>query len=286
MKESNSLLVVEDDENLLELLKNGFLLKGYQCETAKSGESALELIKNTPFDFLIADIILPGIGGFELTEKAKRMRPDMAVIIMTGFIDDFSYDKALEAGASDFIKKPFTIKELIARVKHVKLQEKLRELSITDELTGLFNRRGFFPLVEQQLKLSNRQKRGIFMLCADLDELKKINDTFGHHEGDLALKETADILKESFREADIIARIGGDEFIVIPVGTTEASVEKITARLHEVLEIHNAERRGSYKLSISVGVAFYNPDSPCSIDELLSRADKLMYDQKRLKLKS
>jgi len=161
------------------------------------------------------------------------------------------------------------------------MEEKLRTLSLADELTGLYNRRGFFTLVEQLLKLSKRQKMGIFMLYADVDNLKDINDTFGHQEGDLALIEIAGILKKDFRESDIIARIGGDEFVVIPVGTTGDNIEIITARLQKSFEIHNAERSRSYRLSLSVGTAYYDPKHPCSIDELLVQGDKLMYEQKR-----
>ncbi len=165
------------------------------------------------------------------------------------------------------------------------LEEKLQTLSLTDELTGIYNRRGFFTFVEHQLKLSKRMKRGIFILYADVDNLKKINDTFGHQEGDLALIETAGILKNSFREADIIARIGGDEFVVIPLGDTGDNSETITSRLHKAVEIHNSKSNRGYNLSISTGIAYYDPEYPCSIDELLLQGDKLMYEQKRHKQK-
>ncbi len=168
-----------------------------------------------------------------------------------------------------------------------RIEEKLYALSIRDELTGLYNRRGFFTLVEQQLKLADRLKREIFILYADLDNLKWINDTLGHKEGDLVLIEAANILKESFRESDIIARIGGDEFVAVasPVGTNGDTTAVITARLQENFEIH-AKRNKKYKLSISFGIAYYNPEYPCSIDELLVQADKLMYEQKMHKKKS
>jgi diguanylate cyclase (GGDEF)-like protein len=164
-----------------------------------------------------------------------------------------------------------------------RMEERLRVFSFSDELTGLYNRRGFFALVEQQLKLSKRMKQGIFMLYADLDGLKAINDTWGHQEGDRALIDIANILKATFRESDIIGRIGGDEYVALPIGTAGDNVKIITDRLQKVLEIHNAESALSYKLSISFGVAHYDPENPCSIDELLLQGDKLMYEQKRLK---
>jgi two-component system cell cycle response regulator len=286
MDEKNSVIIVDDDKRLLEIFKTALSLEGYQCETASSAESALELINKTSFDIMLTDIRMPGIEGFELTHKAKKIIPDMAVIIMTAYAEEFSYDNAMEAGASDFIKKPFTLNELMARIQHVKLQEKVRTMAVTDELTGLYNRRGFFSLAEKLLQLCKREKKGIFMLYTDLDGLKKINDTFGHKEGDMALIDIANILRNNYRESDIIARIGGDEFVVIPIGTTEDSAEIATSRLQKSIEIHNSEINRSYKLSLSFGIAYYDPENPCSIDELLVQGDKLMYEQKRHKQKS
>jgi len=286
MDERNSVIIVDDDERLLEIFKTALSLEGYQCETASSADSALELINKTSFDIMLTDIRMPGIEGFELTHKAKEIIPDMAVIIMTAYAEEFSYDNAMEAGASDFIKKPFTLNELMARIQHVKLQEKVRTMAVTDELTGLYNRRGFFSLAEKLLQLCKREKKGIFMLYTDLDGLKKINDTFGHKEGDMALIDIANILRNNYRESDIIARIGGDEFVVIPIGTTEDSAKIATSRLQKSIEIHNSEINRSYKLSLSFGIAYYDPENPCSIDELLVQGDKLMYEQKRHKQKS
>lgn len=283
MDEKKGIIVVDDDESLLTLLRTMFLADGYRCETASSAEEAIGLIRKISFDIMLTDVTLPGMKGFELTEQAKKLRHNMAVIIMTGFIDDFSYDSAIEAGASDFIKKPFTPKELRARIEHVIMHERQRVMTITDELTGLYNRRGFFTLAEQQLKLADRLGKGIFMLYADVDDLKGINDTLGHHQGDMALVDTANILKTTYRQSDIVARIGGDEFVVAPIGTTGDEIEKLTSRLIENVQTHNAQENRAYKLSLSYGVAYYDPEGDCSIDELLSRAEKLMYEHKRLK---
>ena len=128
---------------------------------------------------------------------------------------------------------------LLEKVKES--EEKYRSLALIDELTGIYNRRGLLTLGEHYLKIVRRQKKGIYMLYADFDDLKKINDTWGHQEGDLALIETANVLKTNFRESDIIARIGGDEFVVIPVGTTSDSVDIVFARLNKAIEINNSE---------------------------------------------
>ena len=166
------------------------------------------------------------------------------------------------------------------------LREELKTLSTVDELTGLYNRRGFLTLAEQQLNLINRNKRETFLLFADLDNMKWINDTLGHDEGDRALIETANILKEAFRDSDIIARLGGDEFVVLAVETSEGSGEIITTRFQKIVETHNAREDAQYSLSISLGIAPYDSQHPSSIDGLLAQADALMYEQKQRKKKS
>jgi diguanylate cyclase (GGDEF)-like protein/PAS domain S-box-containing protein len=171
--------------------------------------------------------------------------------------------------------------EDITERKHA--EESLLALSLVDHLTGLYNRRGFSALAQQELKKANRIKRGMLLLFADVDDLKKINDSLGHQEGDLALIDTANLLKDTFREPDIIARIGGDEFVVLAAETPATSADILTARLKEHLKSSNKKGGHRYKLSISMGIVQYNPEQPCSIDELLSRADKMMYEQKRNK---
>lgn len=162
------------------------------------------------------------------------------------------------------------------------LEEKLRILSVTDELTGLHNRRGFFSLVEQMIKVAMRQKDKICILYADLDNLKGINDTWGHQEGDRALIDAANILRGTYRESDVVARLGGDEFAVVPVGSFSDDMETISTRLEEAVADFNSEETRNYRLSISIGFSIFDPELPCSIDELLARADELMYEQKRL----
>jgi len=170
----------------------------------------------------------------------------------------------------------------ITKRKH--MEDELRTVSFTDDLTGLYNRRGFLVLTQQYLKMANRDKQGIFMLYADLDGLKDINDKFGHREGDMILNETAKILKDSYRDSDIIARIGGDEFVVIPIGIVGNDTVIITDRLQKKIDAYNnLNNLRDYKLEISAGLAYYDPRNPCSVDELLEKADNMMYEQKRRK---
>lgn len=276
-----SILIVDDDILLLDTIKSGLsLLEGCDCKTAANGNTAIELLKTNSFDVMVIDIVLPDMDGFELTVKSKKIKPDMAIIIMTGHINEFSYEDAIESGASDFIKKPFSLKELIARIEHARRYERLHDISLHDELTGLYNRRGFFTLAENLLKTAKRQQSGLFILYCDLDNLKGINDNLGHQKGDWALIDTANILKETFRDSDVVARIGGDEFVVIPIELRDNNIETVINRLQEAVDMDNARSKRGYNLSISTGKAYFDPLSPCTIDELLSLADKSMYKQR------
>jgi len=166
------------------------------------------------------------------------------------------------------------------------LLAKVRDLTLRDELTGLYNRRGFLTLATQHVKFARRTKRGCWLIVVDMDDFKQINDSFGHPEGDRALIKTAELLTRSFRESDIIARLGGDEFTVLAVHADDDSVSTITKRLAETLSQCNAQADRGYALAFSVGVARFDPTSPCSIDELFARADEALYEQKRRKEKS
>ncbi|MGC1403833.1 MAG: PAS domain S-box protein [Thermodesulfobacteriota bacterium] len=159
-------------------------------------------------------------------------------------------------------------------------EEAFKTLSLKDDLTGLYNRRGFFVLAEQGLKTAQRMGTRMFLIFGDLDNLKGINDTLGHKEGDQALLDTSEILKETFRESDIIARIGGDEFVILAMNSFEISAEKLIDRFEKVLNARHLQTERSYKLSMSFGIAYFDPQNPCSIDVLMAQADKLMYENK------
>lgn len=276
-------IVVDDDEALLDVLKSFLAMQGHECDVFSSAEVALEHLAKKPCDILIADIVMPGMKGLQLTKEVKQSWPDTNVIVMTGFIDDFSYDQAIEAGASDFIKKPFSVHEMMFRIKHVFLQERLREMSNSDELTGLLNRRGFFAIAQQQLKVANRAKSDVSLLFADMDEFKAINDQWGHKRGDDALMAMADILRQTFRESDIIARISGDEFALLLLDLPEKKFAVIFDRLQRNIHAYNVSSGVMFNLSLSIGMAVYDHDQPCSVEELLKQADRRMYDQKQRK---
>ncbi len=170
-------------------------------------------------------------------------------------------------------------------VKQALLDRELRHLALTDELTCLYNRRGFFAAAAHQLKLAGRKAQSLLLLYCDVDNLKKINDSYGHQEGDLALIRTADALEQAFRDSDILARLGGDEFVVLAPEASSQTQEVLLRRLEKTLKKSNSGE-SRYELSLSVGVARFDPKRAVSLGELMAQADEAMYEQKRNHQKS
>lgn len=164
--------------------------------------------------------------------------------------------------------------------ERVQMEEELRAMALRDTLTGLYNRRGFFLIADQQLKIANRENRQLIVLFADFDGLKAINDTYSHQQGDRALQETARALEENFRESDVIGRVGGDEFVVLALESNQASPEVLVERLQGCLADFNEQSQLPFSLAVSVGWVCYEPGSSLSLDELINRADQAMYKQK------
>ena len=159
--------------------------------------------------------------------------------------------------------------------------ETIRTLSLTDELTGLLNRRGFTTLAEQQLRTSLRTRNRLWLLFADLDGLKEINDRLGHEAGDRALCEVAKLLRTgSFREADLVARLGGDEFAVLATEISRTDGDKVVKRVEDAMRKANATPDREYTLSVSAGAAVFDPEQPQTLEELIAEADRRMYQAK------
>ncbi len=164
-----------------------------------------------------------------------------------------------------------------------KTTEMLHALSFTDELTGLYNRRGFFALAEHQVKIANRTEKSMLLLFVDMDNLKDINDEYGHQMGDEALIQTTKILKKTFRGSDIIARIGGDEFVILTIEMQKTKGEIFCERLQKSVNIFNRTKKLPFGIALSVGWSYYEPKKPKSIALLLRQADRMMYLHKKKK---
>ena len=189
--------------------------------------------------------------------------------------------KTLKSDAPDTQTLSNTLERtVLCAVKQSLLDRELRSLALTDDLTCLYNRRAFLALTSQQLRVTRRKAQGLLLFFADVDNLKEINDAYGHREGDLALVRAANALEQTFRNSDIIARLGGDEFAVLALEASCENREVILHRLERNLQGSNAEE-SRYELSLSVGMARFDPKHPVPLGELIAMADEAMYEEKR-----
>jgi diguanylate cyclase (GGDEF)-like protein/PAS domain S-box-containing protein len=194
------------------------------------------------------------------------------------FYRDISERKELEnklAKYAEDLKK--------SNVELQKAHVALERLASADELTGLHNRRGFLALADHSLKLARRSQKPFALLFVDVDDLKKINDTFGHTEGNRALSDAAFVLRDSFRHCDVLGRLGGDEFAILMIDAGEESAEVVRNRIEEKLEKLNEKSGRRFLLALSIGVLCGTWDERASLEELLGRADALMYEEKKRK---
>jgi diguanylate cyclase (GGDEF)-like protein len=221
----------------------------------------------------------PAQAAIEETLSSALLASDVELDQILHEVDEIS--KKLKGDAPD--RKTLRIAQHPAvwgAVKQTLLERELRHLALTDDLTCLYNRRGFFAVATQLLKLAHRKVQPLLLFFCDLDNLKLINDSYGHQEGDLAIIRVADALERSFREADVIARIGGDEFVVMSLEASGRIEASLLCRLERNLRKASVDE-SRYKLSLSAGVARFDPKRPISLGELMSRADQAMYEQKR-----
>lgn len=260
----------------------------FLLEHVKSLTAALERLAGDPLDVILLDLSLPDANGLESVRRVRAEAPEVAMVVLTGRDDQSIALQAVQHGAQDYLIKTqveggLLVRSLRYALERQRLVAQIRMLSLTDELTGLRNRRGFFTLVEQQMRLAGRREEGMVLLLADLDDMKSINDHFGHAEGDQALSDTADVLRHTFRSSDIIGRMGGDEFAVLAIGADPACATLMIERCQRNLDRMNANESRSYLLRMSVGAEFIPPDDDRPLDEVLRFADAAMYERKRLR---
>lgn len=287
-------LLIEDNPGYARLIEE--MLKepeGVEFELTQAGRlsEGLSSLDEKGADIVLLDLSLPDSTWPDTLLNVLAKAPDMPVVVLTGFDNPEMAVQAVQSGAQDYLIKGQIDANLLVRtiryaIERQRMMRELQALSLTDDLTGLYNRRGFLTLADQQLKTAGRMRVGLLLLFIDMDGMKWINDTFGHHEGDRALSDATRVLRETFRESDIIARMGGDEFAVIAMEDSVESGEVILTRLQRNIDAFNAQKARPYELSLSVGLARYRPEKPCGIDELLGRADRLMYEQKHLRKKA
>ena len=240
---------------------------GYTREEMLALPSALDVIAESHRE-LVREKLRQRISG-----EVRAVEYTVAGVRKDGRVVDLDVRSArtMHGGA------PAVIGSMLDISERTRLERALRDLSLTDDLTGLYNRRGFSTLAERQLALALRGKQPLLLVFADVDGLKTINDTYGHAAGDQALRDTAEILRHTYRSADIIARLGGDEFTVFPVNAAESSGSVLTERLDEALARHARHSDRPFRLSLTAGLARVDPAQCPTIEQLLAEADRHLY---------
>lgn len=285
-------LLVESDREFLEELRRRLgevrSGSGIEMDWAGSVSEALARMNEGGIDLVLLDLELPDSHGMVTFERTYAFAPDVPVIVLTQEDDESLAMSTVQGGAQDYLIKHELTGGLLARsVRHAierhRLLSALRSLSLIDDLTQLYNRRGFADLGEWYLKLARRTSRGVTIVFLDLDRFKTINDSLGHHVGDRALIKVADILRATFRRSDIIGRLGGDEFAVLALEASGESSELLLERLRDRFREFNQSSREPYQLSVSIGMARHDGDMRLRLEDLLSEADNAMYEEKRSK---
>jgi diguanylate cyclase (GGDEF)-like protein len=236
-------------------------------------------------NIVLLDLSLPDTDGLETLLKLREYEQDVPVVVLTAHDDESLAVEAMQSGAQDYLVKGQINKEMLVRSLRYALErhQLTRQLSFIDELTGLYNRRGFMTLAEQHLKIARRTQRDCLLVYADMDGLKQINDAFGHQEGSKSLRNVAEVLSNVFRESDLIGRIGGDEYTILMLDAPYEIGELITARLQEHLDVYNRGSETPYELALSIGIVRLEHGTMDTLEELLVAADKAMYENKRSK---
>ncbi len=272
----------------LEEASSRFRDRPVELKWAGTLSSALERLSHGGFDLLLLDLDLPDSQGLTTFERAHAFAPEVPIVVLTGLDDEELGLGTVQGGAQDYLVKGQVGADLLMRsiryaVERHRLTSALRSLSLIDDLTGLYNRRGFLDLGEQHLKLARRSGRAVLLFYVGVDELKTINDTLGHLIGDSVLMQTADVLRDTFRQSDVVGRMGGDEFAVLGLEASEENEDQMARRLRERVDEVNRSGTQPFRLSISLGTARFATEGRPRLAELLALADQAMHLEKRAK---
>jgi diguanylate cyclase (GGDEF)-like protein len=286
-----NILIVDDEIGVRDSMHEFIEMAGFRSTIASSAEEAIDLLQKNNIQVVITDIMLPGMGGLELTKLIKR-KFNTDVIVMTGYSGDYSYEEAINMGASDFVIKPVRLEELLLRLKRVlkereltqervRMMEKLQRLAITDGLTKLHNSRSFYSQLEVEVDRFNRYKHPLSLLLLDIDHFKEYNDNHGHLEGDKVLVRISQLIKACLRKLDTAYRYGGEEFTVILPETSGEEAVLVAERIRKTIqsEKFTPESGKELGITISIGAAQYAPEEQLST--FIQRADKAMYLSKQ-----
>jgi len=282
-------LLIEDnpgDVRLMQLALSETKRANFLVQSAGTLEAGLKRLEAQDVDIVLLDLSLPDSFGLQTFRTLQERWPSIPVVVLSGDDDESLAMAAVNEGAQDFLVKGRADGDAVGRavrygVERHRMLEQVRQLAILDPLTALANRRGFTMLCQHHLELALRSKRQVTLLFIDVDRMKGINDAFGHSEGDRALMDTARLMVMTFRKSDVLGRLGGDEFAVLLTESTSEGPEVAVARFQDNVTAFNAGSRRGYTLGLSVGMARFDPEVPCTLDELLAQGDQSMYQDKR-----
>jgi len=283
MPEQRRILIVDDDARNIKVAANALNDTGVVIGFAKSGEEALNRLRETPFDLILLDVMMPRLDGFQVCSRLKEdpRTAGIPVIFLTARTDEESIERAYEVGGIDYVSKPFRTRELAARVRvqlrQLDLIERLEFLATRDSLTGVFNRRRFFELGSVMLAESRGE---LVVMMIDVDHFKRINDAYGHQVGDAVLRQIASTIETTLPQGALFGRLGGEEFALL-VRVRDAEEAMVYAdRLREcVASIDLAQVEGSgLRCTISIGLSVAEGD--VSLDVVLNEADRMLYRAK------
>jgi diguanylate cyclase (GGDEF)-like protein len=286
-------LLVEDEAIIAldleeSLLRNGYRLAGH----ATSGEEAITLAAERAPDIVIMDVDLPGrIDGVEAARQIRKRKP-VPVVFLTGLSDSSTFKRAIETEPFGYLAKPFREVELRSAIE-VAIRRHRAEMamrqngaswqrqSMLDELTGIGNRRAFYALSEEVLKIARRDHLSLALFFVDLDGLKDINDVYGHTAGDRALQAVAHVLSATFRESDVLSRIGGDEFLALARIAAPRDLKIVRGRVDDALADFNRTSSLPFRVSVSVGSVLVDAATANNMDAMIGAADAAMYEEKQ-----
>ena len=274
------MLIVDDEREVGKVVMELLASLGFNVDYVENGNLALERLKNGDYTFVITDINMPELNGIELIKMVSGENPEISIIAMTGYDKDYTYMDVINAGANDFIAKPFRIDEIEAKITRILIERnikgKLAKLSITDNLTGLYNQRHFYNKLQEEIERANRQKHNLSLILLDLNNFKAYNDKYGHLAGDTVLSKSGKIIQANIRDnVDTAFRYGGDEFAVILVEADENMVRNISERLKSEFEEVS-------EVSASIGFSTYSSDM--KMQDLINVADKRLYKEKKINI--
>ncbi|HEY4720368.1 MAG TPA: diguanylate cyclase [Anaerolineae bacterium] len=286
-----AILVVEDDLAIAQMIKLILGKHGHDLRHVMNGEEALETLTTWRPDLIISDVMMPGLDGFALIKylKGQPELADIPIIFVTALSQVEQISHGLNMGAVDYLPKPFRAMELEARVNNALrlkfLQDDLRranteltELTLVDSLTGLKNHRYVSEYLEQNLLHSQRYGEPLSLLMVDIDHFKKVNDTYGHvPAGNDVLQELAKVLRAQTRQSDVVCRFGGEEFLIICANTPRSAANTLGERIRHAVNKHAFPHLIDETLTVSVGVATFEPKRDRDASALLSRVDSALY---------